>query len=1188
MKDLERHAILIAGMHRSGTSALTKVINLLGYGLPENLLAPSPNDNPLGFWESEEVMTLNNDILASLGSNWNDWSPLGQQLLLDESFLKSQAARASGLLEQEYGDASHIVLKDPRNCRLAPIWVAAFTNLNYSVSFVIPIRNPLEVASSLEKRNQVHADYTLLSWLRHVLDAELYSREFPRTFTLYQNLVDDWRSTAFRIAQDLEISWPRHPDEAAAEIDAFISPKERHNIAPTGTLTENRAASAWVAEAFSIIKSWAENRPTAEGGRDLDRIRREFDKAAPAFYRIVADSDSTIKGMRHENTSISDQLAKLRSEVIATRAQYNQEAGRKQEVRKNLDASQKRNMDLQNRVDALGFDKKILQKKIADHKRTLRDLNNQVKDRENANHELRQSVDVLAKSNEILRQDMRVTLDRYDELTVQNREANLRLERSRSSIAKANADLLCATKDSQRKSRELEKITDSLFEKNYKEKVLLSDKIALENKLSQRSIESSHLHAEISTKQKALRRSEKQLSIALDKLANSQRYAAATFKTQVETAGKTMLPEPFPTIRRMIEIRASGLFDASWYISHYQDVACDMKARSNPMWHFARYGWREGRAPNADIAAVLGSRTKTPKTEAPKPPTPKQSQSTKDGIRKKLNFGERDRIKKIIESEFDEKYYLLKYTDIANAKKITALEHYVSHGGKEGRNPNSFFDGKFYLDHNPDVKESGQHPFYHYLTVGRKEGRPASPMAAGAPSFDKMCKLLGRPPKEVEDDLNARQKDIQERLRHGVLSDMISKASELEPLIAHCEREIISVKIPPFHSPPVVNEVVATHQLHEEAGFRRAKAVVMIPHCRMSGATRIGGYLSKALAKIYGEDEIVIIRTDLDIMQFPEWFPENVRHVNFAKAATNLDAAQRQRLLFEFLRSLNPIGIYNVNSALFWNILQPFGKALSASTNIYCYFFCNDKNIYGHWEGYPITQFYRNFDILSGVITDSHFLADELKSRFLVPPQLSDKVAVLETPVTVSPDHISTPPRNSRRQVFWSGRFDRQKRVDIAFEVAKNMPDVDFSFWGEAVIDDISKLEKPSNVTLQGSYQKFEDLPLAKCDAWLYTAEWDGVPNMLIEVAVSGVPLVGSLAGGTGEILQEGLSCRIDDIEDVAAYVKGLREIFGNPEAARSKAAELREKILMRRTKAAYEQQVRKLIDATTAARHET
>ena len=61
-------------MHRSGTSALTRVLNLVGCDLPRTLVAPK-QDNIAGFWESQAVVELNQAILTSAGSAWNDWRP---------------------------------------------------------------------------------------------------------------------------------------------------------------------------------------------------------------------------------------------------------------------------------------------------------------------------------------------------------------------------------------------------------------------------------------------------------------------------------------------------------------------------------------------------------------------------------------------------------------------------------------------------------------------------------------------------------------------------------------------------------------------------------------------------------------------------------------------------------------------------------------------------------------------------------------------------------------------------------------------------------------------------------------------------------------------------------------------------------------------------------------------------------
>src|SRR5690348_5945376 len=66
-----RRAILIVGMHRSGTSALTRVINLHGVPLGRQLLEAA-FDNEAGFWENQAVVQLHERILEHLGSSWDD------------------------------------------------------------------------------------------------------------------------------------------------------------------------------------------------------------------------------------------------------------------------------------------------------------------------------------------------------------------------------------------------------------------------------------------------------------------------------------------------------------------------------------------------------------------------------------------------------------------------------------------------------------------------------------------------------------------------------------------------------------------------------------------------------------------------------------------------------------------------------------------------------------------------------------------------------------------------------------------------------------------------------------------------------------------------------------------------------------------------------------------------------------
>ena len=68
----ERVCVLVLGMHRSGTSALSRVLNLLGCDLPKTLMSAHPS-NEAGHWESLLISHLNDEILGSAGSEWHDW-----------------------------------------------------------------------------------------------------------------------------------------------------------------------------------------------------------------------------------------------------------------------------------------------------------------------------------------------------------------------------------------------------------------------------------------------------------------------------------------------------------------------------------------------------------------------------------------------------------------------------------------------------------------------------------------------------------------------------------------------------------------------------------------------------------------------------------------------------------------------------------------------------------------------------------------------------------------------------------------------------------------------------------------------------------------------------------------------------------------------------------------------------------
>lgn len=76
--------------------------------------------------------------------------------------------------------------------------------------------------------------------------------------------------------------------------------------------------------------------------------------------------------------------------------------------------------------------------------------------------------------------------------------------------------------------------------------------------------------------------------------------------------------------------------------------------------------------------------------------------------------------------DFDAAYYLAHNPDVAKAG-ADALQHYLTFGWKEGRDPSAYFSTNWYLAHNPDVAKAGVDPLLHFEYNGWQEGRDPGP-----------------------------------------------------------------------------------------------------------------------------------------------------------------------------------------------------------------------------------------------------------------------------------------------------------------------------------------------------------------------------------------------------------------------------------------------------------------------------
>lgn len=221
--------LIVLGSHRSGTSALTGVLANFGFMAGKQLMQPN-QFNERGYFEDAVVSQLNEALLRKLGRSWRDERllPLGWEAT--EHALEGTAALCCALREG-FDLGVPCVLKDPRLCRLLPVVERAFGRCEIVPKYIISLRTPYAVVSSLMHRDGIARGRAALLYLAYLLEAERETRGKPRMFVQYESLLADWRACIGAVALELEVpslAIDGLSADAVARVEAFLAPELNH------------------------------------------------------------------------------------------------------------------------------------------------------------------------------------------------------------------------------------------------------------------------------------------------------------------------------------------------------------------------------------------------------------------------------------------------------------------------------------------------------------------------------------------------------------------------------------------------------------------------------------------------------------------------------------------------------------------------------------------------------------------------------------------------------------------------------------------------------------------------------------------------------------------------------------------------------------------------------------------------
>ena len=303
-----RRAIVILGMHRSGTSAVAGALGRAGVPFGDRLMPPA-EDNEKGFWEHVEIVRLHDQLLSRLGSSWDDECPLPPEWETHEATREAQATLAD-IVERDFARERIFAFKDPRLSRLLPLWIPLFRRLQIEPYFVLMMRHPWEVAQSLVRRNSFPPSKSYLLWLRHTFTAELATREYPRTILTYEDLL---RAPADVIARILTaVGFVRDPGLLEGTLRTAVEPSmQHHSVAGVAAAS---GVPPFVLGVYETIVGSADSRASSSR---VDALRERFSEVAQVY-------DANLSGRSHA----LDQELRTTRQLTASLEEQREEAAR--------------------------------------------------------------------------------------------------------------------------------------------------------------------------------------------------------------------------------------------------------------------------------------------------------------------------------------------------------------------------------------------------------------------------------------------------------------------------------------------------------------------------------------------------------------------------------------------------------------------------------------------------------------------------------------------------------------------------------------------------------------------------------------------------------------------------------------------------------------------------------------------
>jgi len=328
--------VCVIGMHRSGTSLLARLLNIAGVELGAAAsLARAADDNPRGFWEHEGLRQINDELLAAFGGSWMNPPELPAGWTRDPRVAPLRA-QAQELVAREFGARALWGFKDPRTTLLTDFWREVLPG---RIAWIVAVRNPLEVADSLKRRNGFPSVLSEDLWNAYTRAALRQAPAEQRAIVHFERLLSEPAAEVLRLIRILRLPAAPPGPEAGARMREEAARDLRHH---SHGLDEIRGSEELRPDTCELyLQLWSGGdvgrlvaQPEVGFGRAFKDLREEFarlvneqDRMRTALTDRELQAEEALREAartQREATEWRDEALQLRSEVglLKRRTEY--------------------------------------------------------------------------------------------------------------------------------------------------------------------------------------------------------------------------------------------------------------------------------------------------------------------------------------------------------------------------------------------------------------------------------------------------------------------------------------------------------------------------------------------------------------------------------------------------------------------------------------------------------------------------------------------------------------------------------------------------------------------------------------------------------------------------------------------------------------------------------------------------